>query len=471
MAISDLSIEEKIKLADLHKELEEVVKSRSSIDNVIYPLFEQYDKLTEEEKMLDSDYDELTSNDIGGLGLAEESSTRLSDIVSRIEEIAKEKKNLEDQILEANKQYDDIKEKEINLESEIKSVKSISKENKSYSVFSNNPDDMVYLDKKGNVIGNNVIIKKDHLLDNVDTSDVVVNFKKSAIINTSKNVTNYIKSVYNSSKNIKIEIPNLAEKVSSVIKKTIDTAKQAYKEGYESEEKLVDQIIDRYKKAQEKQKQIENEADNLKLVGDESINSKMYLDNNEINIETPRVVDDSKIKEEKKDDLEVEEKNSADINLNNEPVKEEIKDISTLNLDNNVEIEKNEQPKDEVSISLEDKNEKSENSLDISKDKMENTVKPYNDVDQVVTPSKNKIAKSKSAKIWGIQELFKAYGAKKAKGKLNEFIKSEKKDIIESKKNSINELQKQKRLLEQYNNSMDNVINIFDQPESQGLVA
>lgn len=409
MAISDLSTGDKIMLLELHSELNNTVKNRESIDDIIIPLLEKYDKLKDEEKLLDAEYEETEHLKNENLGFFEKESTKLYDIINRIKKIAEEKHKLEKQIIEEHTKYDEIRQREMEIESQIKSIRNGTKSTYLNSTLSGSAE---------NIAGNYVTIKQNNLLGNLDASDLTANKRKDAIIQTGLNVMIFMKKQLEKVKTTSIDIPDLNEKISSVINKFIDDVKGNYNEDYKIEERKVQEILKKYRKAKEEQSKIEAAADNIQFVNssdntvDPKMDSAIYLDSSK----------DNYVQEN-----------------------EEVNEINNVDFGENQNAFNSSTNNNEIGV------KSIENIVNPNSSETITTIIPYYQIDQNSSISKNKIARSNTTKVWGMQELFKKL---KGKNKNEEKLKT---------------LKAQKDSLEKQN--QDNVINIFEQPDVKELAA
>ncbi len=423
MSISNLSIDDKKRLSDLHNKLHDIVSSRSSIDNIIFPLFEKYNKLTEEEKKLDSLYDDLDLNS-DDIGLGEDSSEKLCEVVSRIEEIAEEKKKLEDEILNTNSKYDEIKSKEIEILSQIDLIKTSGTKSETET-----KENIANLDKNVS-LQNEIIIKNKDILKDMDMDNLKAKKIKNSIIKTKRSVSNYIKTVFQDSQELKVVVSGVGEKLLGVTNSTINV-KQDSIISTNDEKNAIQDIIDRYNKTKEIKSQIEDAADNL-LMGDEAINESIYINQNSEN--------ETKIEHEVEDNIIDNKFNEDEVIVEKPPLvsEDESKVIDIpLSLEDNVTNDNIENNNEDVEV----------NNSQLNNEQPNNNIASYGDTVQSVNLAKNKIARSNKNKIWGIQELFKPY--------------------LNQKTNNIS----YNESIKQNYNSEDNIVDIFGQTDTMKLVS
>ena len=210
--ISNLSIEEREKLADLYEKLKEAKKSQSELNVLTEPLNAELDNLEKQEKDYDLEYSELFESQ------KEEDIERLANITSEMVKISKRK-------LEIKKKLDEY---EPDFEKNNSMVKEYSKEIDYITNVGVFGEGVVHLDEEGKVIKSESEIKVEIQEFKRPEKEPVITISKNQIIETKKNVADFIKEKFNSVKSKTIELEENIEKA----KKYISDKKEQYKETY-----------------------------------------------------------------------------------------------------------------------------------------------------------------------------------------------------------------------------------------------
>lgn len=280
MAISELSSEEKIELSKHYTELNDIVKQKEELDSKMIPLCDKLSKLEEEEKVLNEEYDKIFL--LNKSGFSSENTSKLVDITNRSIEISKEKESVKYEMKKLSDDFFNVRKEESILREYIEAI--VNK--KEGSIFSQN-DEVVRLDKKGNIV--------DKI--NVDSSNFFkiisgennINKSKNSIIKSSNKVLSVIKSnykntkpfVYNLGASLKDKLSKFLELTTSIKTEIVDE----FKRGYLEEEERIQNIINHYNKIKEEQEKLEEEANNLEFLSGNEIKGKSNIQNEENSID------------------------------------------------------------------------------------------------------------------------------------------------------------------------------------------
>lgn len=471
--ISNLSIEEREKLADLYEKLKEAKKRQSELNVLTEPLNAELDNLEKQEKDYDLEYSELFESQ------KEEDIERLANITAEMVKISKRK-------LEIKKKLDEY---EPDFEKNNSMVKEYSKEIDHITNVGVFGEGVVHLDEEGNVIKPESEIKVEIQEFKRPEKEPVITVSKNQIIETKKNVADFIKEKFNSVKSKIIELEENVEKAKKYISDKKEQYKETYNRYYEEEDKKVNQIIEDYKNKQAKNAKAEEEAENIEFYeGDkkDSIEDAMYIENemnekiDELNSEL-----EDKVEEEKYIESEIQEplvENVEPKKENNELFKNTDKnDIELHNMqrgNNDSESFETVIPEKKATVSNEnmslDKAYGEGDQLFKNIDKNDEELKQmsqnnYNNIIQVISEKKNRVATAKPSKIPSMVETFN-----KLKEKIDAIVDNEaQKAAIRDSNNRIismkkEELEKAKeRLKEQerinyanYQNSVNEINNM-----------
>ena len=470
--ISNLSIEEREKLADLYEKLKEAKKSQSELNVLTEPLNAELDNLEKQEKDYDLEYSELFESQ------KEEDIERLANITAEMVKISKRK-------LEIKKKLDEY---EPDFEKNNSMAKEYSKEIDHITNVGVFGEGVVHLDEEGKVIKPESEIKVEIQEFKRPEKEPVITVSKNQIIETKKNVADFIKEKFNSVKSKIIELEENVEKAKQFISDKKEQYKETYNRYYEEEDKKVNQIIEDYKNKQAKNAKAEEEAENIEFYeGDkkDSIEDAMYIENEKIDELNSELED--KIEEEKHIESEIQEplvENVAPKEENNELIKNADKnDIALHNMqrgNNDIESFETVIPEKKATVSNEnmslDKVYGEGDQLFKNIDKNDEKLKQmsqnnYNNIIQIISEKKNRVATAKSSKIPSMVETFN-----KLKEKIDTIVDNEvQKKAIKDANNRIismkkEELEKAKeRLKEQEKLNYANYQNSINEINNMGM--
>ena len=470
--ISNLSIEEREKLADLYEKLKEAKKSQSELNILTEPLNAELDNLEKQEKDYDLEYSELFESQ------KEEDIERLANITAEMVKISKRK-------LEIKKKLDEY---EPDFEKNNSMAKEYSKEIDHITNVGVFGEGVVHLDEEGKVIKPESEIKVEIQEFKRPEKEPVITVSKNQIIETKKNVADFIKEKFNSVKSKIIELEENVEKAKQFISDKKEQYKETYNRYYEEEDKKVNQIIEDYKNKQAKNAKAEEEAENIEFYeGDkkDSIEDAMYIENEKIDELNSELED--KIEEEKHIESEIQEplvENVAPKEENNELFKNADKnDIELHNMqrgNNDIESFETVIPEKKATVSNEnmslDKAYGEGDQLFKNIDKNDEELKQmsqnnYNNIIQVISEKKNRVATAKPSKIPSMVETFN-----KLKEKIDAIVDNEaQKAAIRDANNRIismkkEELEKAKeRLKEQEKLNYANYQNSINEINNMGM--
>ncbi len=404
MAISNLSSSEISNLSKRISELDSIIKQKELLDAKMTPLCDKLSELEDEEEKINIEYDNIFS--ISKEAFTSDQTTRLVDIMGRLKEISDEKSDIKNQIANLSNEFFNVRKEEELIRENINEISS----NKKGSIFSNS-DDVVVLDKKGNIVNSVVVNNSD--FSKISTEDYTVDTTKNTITKTNNTVINVIKNNFKKVKNFSCSLKeNLSSKVTTFIQNIGGIASelaQEMKNGYAEEEERVQNIINNYKKIKEETKKAEEEAENLQ-----------FADSTATNEEKPQVEidnqDEVQAKKEKVDEIPVDnvvEEETNEISVDNAEEKEEVKEQEKpeVSLDDVVNVVENNSPQD---TNVEENISNIFGNISIDNDNEEvNSVEPYYKSDHLANDKSNKIAKSNVNKLANMLNLFKE-GAKLA---------------------------------------------------------
>ena len=404
MAISNLSSSEISNLSKRISKLDSIIKQKELLDAKMTPLCDKLSELEDEEEKINIEYDNIFS--ISKEAFTSDQTTRLVDIMGRLKEISDEKSDIKNQIANLSNEFFNVRKEEELIRENINEISS----NKKGSIFSNS-DDVVVLDKKGNIVNSVVVNNSD--FSKISTEDYTVDTTKNTITKTNNTVINVIKNNFKKVKNFSCSLKeNLSSKVTTFIQNIGGIASelaQEMKNGYAEEEERVQNIINNYKKIKEETKKAEEEAENLQ-----------FADSTATNEEKPQVEidnqDEVQAKKEKVDEIPVDnvvEEETNEISVDNAEEKEEVKEQEKpeVSLDDVVNVVENNSPQD---TNVEENISNIFGNISIDNDNEEvNSVEPYYKSDHLANDKSNKIAKSNVNKLANMLNLFKE-GAKLA---------------------------------------------------------
>lgn len=471
--ISNLSIEEKQRLAELYENLKEVKKSQADLNEKTEPLNEELEKLEKEEKDYDLEYSELFESQ------KEEDIERLANITAEMVNISQKKLEIRKKLDEYEPEFEKYNDMVQEYNIEIDNITNVG-------VFG---EGVVHLDKKGNVIKTESGIKVEIQEFKRPEKEPVVAVNKNQIIETKKSVADFIKEKFSSAK---AKIVELKENVTKAVKYIGNIKKdyeEKYNEYYEEESERVNQIIEDYKNKRAKNAKVEEEAEKIEFYdGDkkDSIEDAMYIDN-----ETNKEIDklnselEDKSEEEKHIESEIQEPlvESVEPKEENNALFKNIdkSDIELHNMqrgNNDSESFETVIPEKQATVSNErmsldnaygegeqlfkniDKNDEELNRMNQNN---------YNNIIQVISEKKNRVATAKPSKIPSMVETFN-----KLKEKIDAIVDNEaQKNAAKTANNRITSMKKEElekakeRLKEQerinyanYQNSVNEINNM-----------
>lgn len=421
--ISGLNLDEREELAELTSKLNEVVQKQNELDKKTRPLNEELANLEMEEKNLDDEYEGIyASTNLEDMQKSANITEKMVEIANRKREIETNLNEYEPEFKQNNSLIEEYKKK-------IEFIVSLNKE----GVLGNG---VTYLNAEGKVVNSidEVNVKVEPFVK--PTNKVVVNMSKNQIIETKKNVSNFIKEAYNKVSNLMIDLKSKKKELVDFINKKVEDAKTKYNEYYEQEEQRVNEIIDSYRKEKELKDKVEEAADNLELYNSnqveeekENIDQALYMDNKELSIP-----------------VDVIEKNSPEIDnavevvsnvVNNDVLSEENNQIN-----NEILSEETNEKVEEIQNNIDNENDKLFKNIDKYDEelqRMQKESKPHNNIIQKVSVAKSKIAKAKSSKIFSMQKLFNNGLQYKASLDANRLLSDVKKSELEEAKARLEE--------------------------------
>lgn len=417
MIISDLSSEQKVKLSEKYKELDNIVRQKEELDTKIVPLCDKLSELEMEEAKLNEEYNEIFVSNKEGFTSKE--TERLADITNRNVELSNEKEKIKSEINDLSKDFFDIRKEEDSLKEYIQAIV----ENKEGSIFSVD-DEVVKLDEEGNIV--NKVVVDSSSFSNIKESEQYINSSKNTITRTSTKVLDVIRNnykkvdkvSYNLSSNIQEKISNFIEKVESKVMEIVDEVKK----GYQEEEQRIQSIIDDYNKKKEEKEKIEEEANNLQFACNIEDNKLINENLNSDNLEEPNIT------------------------LLSNGMKE-IDNLESVNLNEMVTVI------DNKDIEVKEEQINIENNKDIIS---------YSEKEQFSEVKNNKIAKSNANKLINMITLFKE-GKNSEKEIANVVDDKIENDTEETKRGSLKKVKKYKKknVENNYDTQIDELENIF----------
>ena len=289
--ISNLNIEEREKLADLYEKLKEVKKSQSELNALTEPLNAELDNLEKQEKDYDLEYSELFESQ------NEEDVERLANITAEMVEISKRKLEIKKKLDEYEPEFEKNNLMAKEYSEEIDHITNVG-------VFG---EGVIHLDKKGNVIKPSEIRVEIQEFKRPE-KEPVVSVGKNQIIETKKNVANFIKEKFSITKAELVELKDNIKMTIHYIGNIKENYKEKYNKYYEEKTNKINQIIKNYKNKKAENAKTEEEAENIEFYeGDkkENIEDAMYIEKGKSEIADNLNADlEEKIKNEQKSEIE-----------------------------------------------------------------------------------------------------------------------------------------------------------------------
>lgn len=469
--ISNLNIEEREKLADLYEKLKEVKKSQSELNALTEPLNAELDNLEKQEKDYDLEYSELFESQ------KEEDIERLANITSEMVEISKRKLEIKKKLDEYEPEFEKNNLMEKEYGEEIDHITNVG-------VFG---EGVIHLDKKGNVIKPSEIRVEIQEFKRPE-KEPVVSVGKNQIIETKKNVANFIKEKFSIAKAELVELKDNIKMTIHYIGNIKENYNEKYNEYYEEETNKVNQIIENYKNKKAENAKTEEEAENIEFYeGDkkENIEDAMYIEKGKNEITDNLNADlEEKIKNEQK--TEIENPDLETIESEKEKSNQLFKNIDKNDIElhnmqrgnNDSESFKTVMPEKKATVSNEkmslDNAYVEGDKLFKNMDKNDEELKQmsqnnYNNIIQVVSEKKNRVATAKPSKISSMVETFNKIiektdamidrkAQKKAAKEANNIILNMKKEELEKAKERLKE--QEKLNYENYQNSVNEINNL-----------
>lgn len=307
MAISELSTQEREKLSEKYIELNNIVNQREELDTKMIPLCEKLDELEAEETRLNKEYDEILL--LNKERFTSKYTSRLSNITNRYVEISREKEAIKKEMMGLSNDFFSVRKEESILRESIEAIAN----KKKGSTFSEN-DEIVRLDKKGNVI-NKIVVNSSNFSKIILGGNQNVNREENTITKTNRNVLNVIAENFKKTKNFMFELSSkLVDRFSKFIN---DVFVEEFKKGYTEEEERVQNIINNYNKIRQEKAKVEEEADNLEFFGKNDITNSNEVPND---MDTSVYYSNSD-KEEKSNDIVIDSPNIEVLPVNSMEVK------------------------------------------------------------------------------------------------------------------------------------------------------
>lgn len=469
--ISNLNVEEREKLADLYEKLKEVKKSQSELNALTEPLNAELDNLEKQEKDYDLEYSELFESQ------KEEDIERLANITSEMVEISKRKLEIKKKLDEYEPEFEKNNLMEKEYGEEIDHITNVG-------VFG---EGVIHLDKKGNVIKPSEIRVEIQEFKRPE-KEPVVSVGKNQIIETKKNVANFIKEKFSIAKAELVELKDNIKMTIHYIGNIKENYNEKYNEYYEEETNKVNQIIENYKNKKAENAKTEEEAENIEFYeGDkkENIEDAMYIEKGKNEITDNLNADlEEKIKNEQK--TEIENPDLETIESEKEKSNQLFKNIDKNDIElhnmqrgnNDSESFKTVMPEKKATVSNEkmslDNAYVEGDKLFKNMDKNDEELKQmsqnnYNNIIQVVSEKKNRVATAKPSKISSMVETFNKIiektdamidrkAQKKAAKEASNIILNMKKEELEKAKERLKE--QEKLNYENYQNSVNEINNM-----------
>lgn len=471
--ISNLNIEEREKLADLYEKLKEVKKSQSELNALTEPLNAELDNLEKQEKDYDVEYSELFESQ------NEEDVERLANITAEMVEISKRKLEIKKKLDEYEPEFEKNNLMEKEYGEEIDHITNVG-------VFG---EGVIHLDKKGNVIKPSEIRVEIQEFKRPE-KEPVVSVGKNQIIETKKNVANFIKEKFSIAKAELVELKDNIKMTIHYIGNIKENYNEKYNEYYEEETNKVNQIIENYKNKKAENAKTEEEAENIEFYeGDkkENIEDAMYIEKGKNEITDNLNSDlEEKIKNEQKSEIEIENPDLETIESEKEKSNQLFKNIDKNDIElhnmqrgnNDSESFKTVMPEKKATVSNEkmslDNAYVESDKLFKNMDKNDEELKQmsqnnYNNIIQVVSEKKNRVATAKPSKISSMIETFNKIiektdamidrkAQKKAANEAKNIILNMKKEELEKAKERLKE--QEKLNYENYQNSVNEINNM-----------
>ena len=469
--ISNLNVEEREKLADLYEKLKEVKKSQSELNALTEPLNAELDNLEKQEKDYDLEYSELFESQ------KEEDIERLANITSEMVEISKRKLEIKKKLDEYEPEFEKNNLMEKEYGEEIDHITNVG-------VFG---EGVIHLDKKGNVIKPSEIRVEIQEFKRPE-KEPVVSVGKNQIIETKKNVANFIKEKFSIAKAELVELKDNIKMTIHYIGNIKENYNEKYNEYYEEETNKVNQIIENYKNKKAENAKTEEEAENIEFYeGDkkENIEDAMYIEKGKNEITDNLNADlEEKIKNEQKTEIEnpdletIESEKEKSNQLYKNIDKNDIELHNMQRGNNDSESFKTVMPEKKATVSNEkmslDNAYVEGDKLFKNMDKNDEELKQmsqnnYNNIIQVVSEKKNRVATAKPSKISSMVETFNKIiektdamidrkAQKKAAKEASNIILNMKTEELEKAKERLKE--QEKLNYENYQNSVNEINNM-----------
>ena len=471
--ISNLNIEEREKLADLYEKLKEVKKSQSELNALTEPLNAELDNLEKQEKDYDLEYSELFESQ------NEEDVERLANITAEMVEISKRKLEIKKKLDEYEPEFEKNNLMEKEYGEEIDHITNAG-------VFG---EGVIHLDKKGNVIKPSEIRVEIQEFKRPE-KEPVVSVGKNQIIETKKNVANFIKEKFSISKAELVELKDNIKMTIHYIGNIKENYNEKYNKYYEEKTNKINQIIKNYKNKKAENAKTEEEAENIEFYeGDkkENIEDAMYIEKGKNEITDNLNADlEEKIKNEQKSEIEIENPDLETIESEKEKSNQLFKNIDKNDIElhnmqrgnNDSESFKTVMPEKKATVSNEkmslDNAYVESDKLFKNMDKNDEELKQmsqnnYNNIIQVVSEKKNRVATAKPSKISSMIEIFNKIiektdamidrkAQKKAANEAKNIILNMKKEELEKAKERLKE--QEKLNYENYQNSVNEINNM-----------
>ena len=469
--ISNLNIEEREKLADLYEKLKEVKKSQSELNALTEPLNAELDNLEKQEKDYDLEYSELFESQ------NEEDVERLANITAEMVEISKRKLEIKKKLDEYEPEFEKNNLMAKEYSEEIDHITNVG-------VFG---EGVIHLDKKGNVIKPSEIRVEIQEFKRPE-KEPVVSVGKNQIIETKKNVANFIKEKFSITKAELVELKDNIKMTIHYIGNIKENYKEKYNKYYEEKTNKINQIIKNYKNKKAENAKTEEEAENIEFYeGDkkENIEDAMYIEKGKSEIADNLNADlEEKIKNEQKSEIEnpdletIESEKEKSNQLFKNIDKNDIELHNMQRGNNDSESFKTVMPEKKATVSNEkmslDNAYAESDKLFKNMDKNGEELKQmsqnnYNNIIQVVSEKKNRVATAKPSKISSMIEIFNKIiektdamidrkAQKKAAKEASNIILNMKKEELEKAKERLKE--QEKLNYENYQNSVNEINNM-----------
>ena len=471
--ISNLNIEEREKLADLYEKLKEVKKSQSELNALTEPLNAELDNLELKEKDYDLEYSKLFESQ------NEEDVERLANITAEMVEISKRKLEIKKKLDEYEPEFEKNNLMAKEYSEEIDHITNVG-------VFG---EGVIHLDKKGNVIKPSEIRVEIQEFKRPE-KEPVVSVGKNQIIETKKNVANFIKEKFSITKAELVELKDNIKMTIHYIGNIKENYKEKYNKYYEEKTNKINQIIKNYKNKKAENAKTEEEAENIEFYeGDkkENIEDAMYIEKGKNEITDNLNADlEEKIKNEQKSEIEnpdletIESEKEKSNQLFKNIDKNDIELHNMQRGNNDSESFKTVMPEKKATVSNEkmslDNAYAESDKLFKNMDKNGEELKQmsqnnYNNIIQVISEKKNRVATAKPSKISSMIEIFNKIiektdamidrkAQKKAAKEASNIILNMKKEELEKAK---------ERLKEQEKLNYENYQNIVNEINNMGM--